>query len=188
MRVFALRIREHPWPASPIEVLPPATSRDMLLELLDEKAAQALDRSFRSLQILRRGEDMRSIATAAHSRDRRTRAQAMEYIDTLTLDTSREQVRRLFALVLDDLPFTESVQRLNNGIGVLPTTGPQALLMLAEGDDETLAAIAAYYMFELRDAKFAEGISQVIRRARGPLLDHDVIRLLTRGARSAHAH
>ena len=111
----------------------------------------------------------------------------MEYVDTLTLDASRERIRRLFTLALDDLPVVDTVRRLAGELGTLPATGPEALLLIAEGDDETLAAISAYFMFELGDTEFAAGISRAVRRSKVPLLDRDLINLLTGGARPAHA-
>src|SRR5262249_38816472 len=58
--------------------------------LLDDKLRQSLERAFRFLQIAHRNEDIRGVYSALRSRDKRTRANALEFLDALTAQAARK--------------------------------------------------------------------------------------------------
>jgi AAA family ATP:ADP antiporter len=115
-------------------------SLPLLINLLEDKAAQALDRGFRLLQIMHPNEDVRSLQSAAESKDRRTRARALEYIDTLTLDTS-PRIRRLFNVIVDDLSLTQALSRVGADIGPLPQDVQGTIDALRADGDVAVAAL-----------------------------------------------
>lgn len=127
-----------------------AQALSILLELLDEKASQALDRAFVLLQVLHRHEDIRSVAMAVKSPDRRIRARASEFVDSLTRGLARPRIRRLFSLIIDDLPLQEALKRGADDLGPLPSSATDALSRLLRSDDATLAMLAAYDALERR--------------------------------------
>jgi hypothetical protein len=118
----------------------PSRSLSLLIRLLEDKAGQALDRAFRILQIMSPHEDVRSLEGAASSDDRRVRARALEYVDTLTLDSS-VLVRRLFNVIVDELSLSESLARVGSDIGPLPGDVPGAIGMLRDDGDAAVAAL-----------------------------------------------
>src|SRR5262249_3306834 len=88
----------------------------LVLGLLGDKAEQALERSFRLLQIAHPGEDIRRIYLALGSNDRRVRAYAQEFLAVLTKDNSRtgtngEDKRDLLQIASDDLSAGERSRR-----------------------------------------------------------------------------
>ncbi len=115
-------------------------SLPLLIQLLQDKAGQALDRAFRILQIMNPHEDVRSLEGAATSGDRRLRARALEYVDTLTLDSS-PLVRRLFNVIVDELSLAESLGRVSSDIGPLPRDVPGAIELLRDDGDAAVAAL-----------------------------------------------
>ena len=136
MAALAAQLAQH----SEDETTGPSRSLPLLINLLEDKAAQALDRAFRLLQIMHPNEDVRSLESAAKSPDRRTRARALEYVDTLTLDTS-PRVRRLFNVIVDDLTLSQSLNRVGADIGRLPNDVQGAIDLLRADGDVAVAAL-----------------------------------------------
>ena len=123
--------------------------RAMLVELLENKAEQALERAFRLLQIVHRNEDIRSVSYAVRSTDRRVRAQALEYLDALTLDAQVPSTRELLRLVADDLPMSDRIVRAAPFVRGAPTNEKQALARLLRDSDTALANLAGYHALQL---------------------------------------
>jgi len=91
-------------------------SARLLIELLEDKERQAIERAFRLLQIVHRSEDLRSAYLALSSSERRLRATAAEFLDALTvryalLGEDHAVSRELLRLLADDLPAREQVAR-----------------------------------------------------------------------------
>jgi CRP-like cAMP-binding protein/HEAT repeat protein len=154
-------------------------SGPLLFGVLSDKRKQALERAFRFLQIAHRHEDIQGVYAALVGDSKARRAQALEFLDALTLVTGRERridpkiislrddIRELLVLVGDDLPARSRVARAVRFIDAPPTTASQALQQLAEDPDQTLAELAASYQGELRSPALRPRIDPP-RSAPGP--------------------
>jgi hypothetical protein len=115
----------------------------LLLELLNEKAAHALERSFQLLQIARPRQGVHHAYVACRSDDAYARATAAELVDTLLRGTEQRRLRALFRLATDDLPLAERVARAPS-LGLrLPRTREDALAAMSHSPDPLLSALAA---------------------------------------------
>ncbi len=123
--------------------------REMLVELLEDKAEQAMERAFRLLQIAHRSEDIHSVSFAVSSTEKRVRAQALEYLDALTLDAAVPAIRDLLRIVVDDLSPAERVQRAAAFLPAPPRDAEAALSILLHENDSALANLAGYHALQL---------------------------------------
>ncbi|MEM7674620.1 MAG: hypothetical protein AAF449_01315 [Myxococcota bacterium] len=133
-----------------VSVRSAANSGGLLIGLLEDKLAQALDRAFCYLNLVHRSEDLRSVSVASQSSDRRLRAQALEYLDALTLDATVSEIRTLLRLIVDDLPDDERIQRAAAFLPDPPRGYHEALSRLLRDPDDAVASIAAYHALMLR--------------------------------------
>ncbi len=131
--------------AAPAVALP---SGEVLAGLLEDKRAQSLERAFRLLQIAHRREDVHSSALAVSSGDRQLRAQALEYLDAMTLTSEVRAIRDLFRLVADDLPDAERVRRGAAFLSEAPASFEAAMGQLLEDKDDSVVGIAAHFALE----------------------------------------
>ncbi|HVY47844.1 MAG TPA: hypothetical protein VHB21_18275, partial [Minicystis sp.] len=148
-----------------------ASSVPLVRGLLGDKRRQALERAFRLLQIAHRGEDIRRVFDVVTTGDRRLRAQALEFLDALTRVTPRERrkepalaavrddVRELVRLVVDDLPDKERVARASRFLAQPPSAPGDAIALLLEDGDDTLATLAAFYALEVGTPELRERVS-----------------------------
>jgi hypothetical protein len=139
---------------------------ELLRGLLEDKRKQALERAFRLLQIMHRHEDLRRVYHALESSDRRARANALEFMETILLDTERTggagSSRELWRLTIDDLPPKERVTRTRRFFAQPPPENlEQALSELLRDKDESLAALAAFFALELGNAKLEQSVRMV---------------------------
>jgi hypothetical protein len=135
-------------------------SAELLLELLLDKADQAAERSFRILQLLHPGEDVRSIGAAILAGDKVSHAHALEYLSTLTLDLEGK-TQELLRLVVDNLEASARLELVRAELGSIPETKGVALDGLQESGDEALESMAAYY----RERQRARGVAERERGA-----------------------
>jgi HEAT repeat protein len=140
----------------------------LLVGLLEDKRQQSLERAFRLLQILHRSEDIRSVYMALRSEDDAERAQAMEFLDALTLptgkaDAPRRTTRELVQLVTDDLSDADRVTRGSAFISSRPRGYDESLRALLYENDATLAAIAAYHALTLGEGALREDVAAACR-------------------------
>ena len=138
-----------------------AHSGGLLLGLLEDKLSQALDRAFRLLHLAHRTEDLRSVSFAVRSSDRRLRAQALEYLDALTLDATVPEVRTLVRIVVDDLPDEERVNRAAAVLLDPPRGYHEALSRLLRDPDDAVASIAAYHALMLKQSGLTSDVLSV---------------------------
>lgn len=133
----------------------------LLLRLLEDKQRQAIERAFRLLQIVHPRESIHSVSVALRSQDRRTRAQALEYIDALTVASGGTRNREVMRLVGDDLPATERLRRAEPYLADPPPENAQdALTRLLMEPDGALASLAAYHALERGDAELREKVAE----------------------------
>ena len=117
----------------------------LVTELLDDKIQQSFDRLGRLLQIMHRGDDIRTIFSALRTGDRRQRGQAIEFLDALIRGVGRsaDDVATLLRLVVDDLPAEERARRATELVGVF-ANAHDTLELLAKDQDAILRDLAAH--------------------------------------------
>jgi CRP-like cAMP-binding protein len=137
------------------------TSGPLLLGLLEDKRKQAIERAFRFLQIVHRHEDIQAVYSAIVGHEKARRAQALEFLDALTVVTGRDRrldgsivatrddIRELVLLFGDDFPPASRVARAVRFIGKASRSRDEALALLAREPDKTVANVAAFYAAEL---------------------------------------
>lgn len=153
LRLTAISVALAPGLAQAPAVAQPAG--EVLAGLLEDKRSQSLERAFRLLQIAHRREDVHSSAIAVTSGDRQLRAQALEYLDALTLTSEVREIRELFRLVADELSDAERVARGRQFLerlageggeaGEAPADFESALAQLLEDKDDSVVGIAAHF-------------------------------------------
>jgi AAA family ATP:ADP antiporter len=142
----------------------PATER-LLVGLLDDKLRQSLERAFRLLKIAHPREDIHTVNTAALSSDRRARANAAEFLDTLLRRRDQRTLRELLRVVTDDLSTPERVARGASVCGTSPPhTREEAMTRLLRDPDTTVVALA-----ELHAAAVAGRSTEVVIAGRSSL-------------------
>jgi ATP:ADP antiporter, AAA family len=117
----------------------------LVSELLEDKIQQSFDRLARLLQIMHRGDDIRTIFSALGSPDRRQRGQAIEFLDALIRGVGRsaDDVATLLRLVVDDLPAEERAGRATELVGVF-ANARDTLEQLAQDQDAILRDLAVH--------------------------------------------
>ena len=122
----------------------------LVSELLDDKIQQSMDRLARLLQIVHRGDDIRTIFSALGSADRRQRGQAIEFLDALIRGVGRssDEVASLLRLVVDDLPAQERARRATELVGLF-ADAHDTLDHLAQDQDAILRDLAVHALLAL---------------------------------------
>ncbi|MBK6692046.1 MAG: HEAT repeat domain-containing protein [Myxococcales bacterium] len=168
--LFALRARLG---AAPRLDEAAAASLTLLIELIDSKVQQALERAFRLLQIAHPRERIDRAYSALTSLDRRVRASAVEFIDALTLRRGEEEIRDLLRRAIDDP--TQSVLAQSSVTGIaFPTGYQEAVSLLLADPDETLAMLATHHA-SLMGSPFRDAVAATLKTR--PTLEEAVSRL-----------
>jgi hypothetical protein len=94
-------------------------SRYLVEELIADKLEQSMERAFRLLKIAYKEEDIHRVHNAARSRDKRARASAGEFLDTLLGRGDQAPLRQLFRIVVDEASDSDRVGRAVSS-GVVP--------------------------------------------------------------------
>jgi hypothetical protein len=140
----------------------------LLLGLLNDKIAQALERAFRLLKIAHRHEDIHRVHIASQSSDPRMRANAAEFLDALLSRRDQAALRDMFRVVVEDRDDKGRVAAARRYVQDAPLTDDEALRMLVNDPDEAVAALAAQSALLLGD----KGLRATVARAQSerPLL------------------
>lgn len=139
-----------------------AASR-LLRGLLDDKLQQSVERAFRLLKIAHRGEDIHRVYLAAVSGDKRARAHAAEFLDTLLARRDQQPLRALLFLVTEELPVNERAARASEWLSTTPPNDhDEALLALIAEPDMTVASLAGFYATAIGD----DSLRLAVARAR----------------------
>ncbi len=120
----------------------------LILELLNDKRRQALERALLVLGTLHRGEDFRPVLAALESSDARARAQAAEFLDGLIQSSKTEAgaaSRELLRVLADDLDGPARIDRVREHLGVIPRGAEDALRVLMADPREPEAALAVHH-------------------------------------------
>ena len=138
----------------------PRLAVKLVIELLDDKIQQSFDRLARLLQIVHRGDDIRTIFSALGSPDRRQRGQAIEFLDALIRGVGRaaDDVAELLRLVVDDLPAGERARRASELVGAF-SNADDTLELLAHDPDAILRDLAEHAVRTLGRPRASESQS-----------------------------
>jgi hypothetical protein len=155
-----MKVQDRPGPRGAV-----AAAGELLRGLLDDKMRQSLERAFRLLKIVHPTEDIRSAYLALRSNDKRLRAQAMEFLDTLTLSTDRasavqRELREALRIVADDLGGADRVARTAHLVRSAPASEEDALVELLGDDDEALATLAGHYALGLGSPRLVAEVAR----------------------------
>jgi ATP:ADP antiporter, AAA family len=133
------------------EGAPPGSATALLLlRLLDDKVKQSLERAFRFLQIAHPREEIERVLTASRSPDRRVRANAVEFLDTLLARRDQRPLSALLRVACEDVSLQ---QRRDLAAPLVPFPAPrdaaQALDALSRDGDATVRALAELHQATL---------------------------------------
>jgi AAA family ATP:ADP antiporter len=150
---------------------------ELLVTLLRDKEADAVERLFRLLGLTLRGEDLRSIHRGLKNKDPKVRAGSRELLENIIEPLFRT---RVLALV-DDAPDEQRLAQAQPDRPNSPLQYETLLSTLIEERSETLRSLAAYHAAELGLRAMRERVdalepteagrfaTQVMDRARGLL-------------------
>jgi hypothetical protein len=116
----------------------------LLLDLLKDKANQALERAFRILQLQHGHSDLRSVMVAVLSDDSSRHAKAVEYLDTLALELEAGS-HDMLRVAIDRLDDGERAARARRFLEAAPETAEEALAELEQDDDEALRLTSRHF-------------------------------------------
>ncbi|HEY8086935.1 MAG TPA: MFS transporter [Polyangiaceae bacterium] len=132
------------------EAPPAAPTGRLLVRLLDDKILQSFERVFRLLQIAHPGEELERVRLASRSPDRRVRANAVEFLDTLLVRRDERPLSALLRVACEDVSL---VRRRDMAASLLaqraPSTVPDALDALVRDGDATVRALAELHQATL---------------------------------------
>ncbi|MEO7095639.1 MAG: hypothetical protein ABI175_20445 [Polyangiales bacterium] len=120
------------------------TSR-LLRGLLEDKLRQSLERVFRLLKIAHRDEDLHRVHQATLGADKRQRANAAEFLDTLLSRRDQREMHAALRIVIDDLPAKERVARAAFALPSPPRSRAEAITALIGDADLVVATLATEY-------------------------------------------
>jgi hypothetical protein len=124
----------------------------VLLGLLNDKLRQSLERVFRLLKIAHFDENIHRAHAAYLSDDPQARANAAELFDTLLRRRDEGKLRELLRILGEEATPLEALESARGVLGYdPPRTAGDALDIIAEDQDKTLASLARYH----RDARAA---------------------------------
>jgi hypothetical protein len=115
----------------------------LLLELLDEQAARALERAFQLVQISHPRQGVHRAYVASRSSDAYARATAAELIDALLVRRDQRPLRALLRVATDDLSSADRVGRARALLPWLVQGDEAARSALVNEGDPLLAALVA---------------------------------------------
>ena len=164
-----------------------AESAGLLFGLIEDKKKQSIERCFLALQIAHPREDVAGIQEAIASREPRSRANALEFVDNLMLKFRRldrgNAVRDGLRLALDALTTPAKLKRAGDWVKSAPKTYDESVLAFARDDDETTASIAVYHALLLDVEHLRVDVAAAVQKR--PLLDPlgaELHERLTKGA------
>jgi AAA family ATP:ADP antiporter len=131
------------------------TSR-LLRGLLEDKLRQSLERVFRLLKIAHRDEDIHRVHLAALGADKRQRANAAEFLDTLLARRDQREMHHALRIVIDDLPEQERVERAAFALPLPPRSRAEAITALIGDADLAVATLATEYAVRHGDHALVE--------------------------------
>jgi AAA family ATP:ADP antiporter len=119
--------------------------QELLVTLLRDKEVHALERLFRLLGLLFRGEDFYRIHRGLRNTDPKVRAGSRELLENLLEPPLRDAVLAL----VDDVPDEDRLARARPELAALAVDYDALLATLLEHPSETLRSLAAYHAGEL---------------------------------------
>lgn len=188
LRLLGLSVALGAPPAKPVvgDARRAEATKRFLAGLLDDKMRQSLERSFRLMKIAHPLEDIHAVHMAALSSDKRARANAGEFLDTLLTRRHERTLRALLRIVTDDLEPADRVGRATSLVEhSAPSTYESAVVALSADRDVYVSRIACEHARASGDdALFSEARAASLGRTSHP---HDVGTTTARLLEHAHA-
>jgi AAA family ATP:ADP antiporter len=147
---------------------------DLLVQLLRDKEAQAVERLFRLLALQQRGEDFKGIYRGLRSADVRARSSSRELLENLLVPPLRHAV----LAIVDESP---DAARLTGSGGFYepPVLGYEDVLaLMLDRGGESLRCIAAHHVGELRLASLRPRLERLLEGGSSFFLSRVVERAL----------
>jgi hypothetical protein len=134
----------------------------LLIELLEDKLRQSLDRLARLMQICNRTDDMRVVFASLSATDIKLRSRALEFLDASIrkFGPNSDDLAVLFRLVVDDMPSAQRVQRAATQVGSF-SDARAALAYLVEQPPSVLRELAIHAQDHLPKPQVGELNEQV---------------------------
>jgi AAA family ATP:ADP antiporter len=152
----------------PLGVGPPAVTGAqsstfrLFAGLLDDKLRQSIERVFRLLKIAHSKEDIHRVYLAYRGTDKRSRANASEFLDALLWRHDEQSLRELVRIVSDDLSPEAQLTRAAAFLGLTPPSSHDEAVRAALADpDIKVAVLAALYA----GAMGGDGLAASVKRA-----------------------
>jgi AAA family ATP:ADP antiporter len=146
----------------PVATGAPSSTFRLFAGLLDDKLRQSIERVFRLLKIAHPKEDIHRVYLAYRGTDKRTRANASEFLDALLWRHEEQSLRELVRIVSDDLSPEDQVKRAATRLGLTPPASHDEAVRTALADaDIKVAVLAALYA----DATGADGLAASVKKA-----------------------
>jgi hypothetical protein len=118
----------------------------LLVQLLRDKEVQAVERLFRLLALLHRGEDFKGIHRGLRAADPRARASSRELLENLVGPPLRQPV----LAIVDEAPDAARLARAGTLYAPAGLGYEEVLGLILERGGESLRCVAAYHVGELR--------------------------------------
>jgi hypothetical protein len=147
---------------------------ELLVTLIRDKEVHAVERLFRLLGLLFRGEDFEKIYRGLKSSSARVRATSRELIDNLLDDSMRRPVLGL----IEEAPDAERLAYAPPSYTVMLLAYDRLLFTLLDQPGETLRCIAAYHVGELGLSEFRERLESFQRQPAGLFVQRVIERSL----------
>ena len=123
-----------------------APGHGLLVQLLRDKEAQAVERLFRLLALLHRGEDFKGIYRGLRAAEARARASSRELLENLLVPPLRDPV----LAIVDEAPDADRLARAGE-LYVPADLGYEDVLgLILDRGGESLRCVAAHHVGELR--------------------------------------
>ncbi|MGE0452410.1 MAG: Npt1/Npt2 family nucleotide transporter [Vicinamibacteria bacterium] len=150
------------------------TGHELLLSLLRDKETHAVERVFRLLGLLHRGEDFRQIHRGLRSQNSKVRAGSRELLENLL----REPLRGPVLALVDDAPEAERLRTLEPAMRPERLEYEALLAFLLEQPGETLRCLVAYHVAELGLVSFRPQLQRIDPRQTGLFVNRVIERAL----------
>ena len=138
----------------------PDGASTLLVRALDDKLKRTLDRIYRELGLLYPWKDVAAARRTIENGDAHSRANAVEFLDTLMTGTVRKRVTP----IIDEMPLVDRVRHANSVLKTRERDLEDTLAALIHDEDPVLAASAIYLGAERRLQPIGSDLDFVISR------------------------
>jgi CRP-like cAMP-binding protein len=139
----------------------PDGARALLVRALDDKLKRTLDRIYRELGLLYPWKQVAAARRTIETGDAHSRANAVEFLDTLMTGTVRKRVTP----IIDEMPLADRVRHANSVLKTRERDLEDTLARLIHEEDSVLAASAIHMVVERGVQNLADDLDFVVSHA-----------------------